>query len=313
MASLLFVKVVDVTLPWLPDASRRPVEAVREQLFAEVAQAATPADPKAEAAKPESGSADPSTKSEAGKFNTASNDAGKTDAGKTDAGKTDAGKTDAGKNDAGKNEARKGDVVQPQQAVAPGATEGSAATPIGEVAAQLGPGVSESERALLVDLRSRRQELDRREAELAQRANVMAAAEGRLASRLDELKALQVRLEAMEKARQAETDANIRGLVKVYEDMRPRDAAAIWNDLDMDVLLPLLDRMKEAKAASLLAAMDPLRAREATARLAKRRAQATLLNAAPAATLTTSPGTTGGPTGNSSGQNAPARPVQAGG
>ena len=46
--------------------------------------------------------------------------------------------------------------------------------------------------------------------------------------------------------------------------MKPRDAAAIFNDLDMPVLLQVLDRMKEAKAAPILAAMQPDRAREAT-------------------------------------------------
>ncbi len=43
-------------------------------------------------------------------------------------------------------------------------------------------------------------------------------------------------------------DANWAGLVKVYETMKPRDAAAIFNDMDLPVLLQVLDRMKEAKS-----------------------------------------------------------------
>jgi len=72
--------------------------------------------------------------------------------------------------------------------------------------------------------------------------------------------------------------------------------------------LPLLDRMKEAKAAALLAAMDPIRAREVTARLSKRRSQATMISP--------SPGTVGNAGGVSAGgqtTNPPARPAQAGG
>ena len=51
--------------------------------------------------------------------------------------------------------------------------------------------------------------------------------------------------------------------------MRPRDAATIFNDLESPVLLQVLDRMKEAKAAPILAAMTPERARAATAQLAQ--------------------------------------------
>jgi flagellar motility protein MotE (MotC chaperone) len=256
ISGLLLLKLVDVTIAWLPDGSRRPIEAAREEMFAVVAHAATPPAEAQREAKAEAPAA-----------------------AKPEAGKSEPGKAEAGKAEAGKAEAAKAEP--PPTAVAPGATEGSAATPIGEVAAQLGPGVSESERALLVDLRARRQELDKRDVALGERANLLAAAELRLNTRLDELKSLQGKLEALEKAREAQTDANMRGLIKVYEDMKPRDAAAIWNDLDMDVLLPLLDRMKESKASALLAAMDPVRAREVTARLAKRRTEATMINASP--------------------------------
>jgi flagellar motility protein MotE (MotC chaperone) len=56
--------------------------------------------------------------------------------------------------------------------------------------------------------------------------------------------------------------------------MKPRDAAAIFNDLDMPVLLAVVDRMKEAKAAPVLAAMQTEKARQVTAELAQMRARA---------------------------------------
>ncbi|MDT7953455.1 MAG: hypothetical protein RQ966_18285, partial [Acetobacteraceae bacterium] len=82
-------------------------------------------------------------------------------------------------------------------------------------------------------------------------------------------------LEQLEKERHERQDANWRGLVRTYEDMRPRDAATIFNDLDTAVLIQVLDRMKDAKAAPILAAMAPERARSATAQLAQFRTQAT--------------------------------------
>jgi flagellar motility protein MotE (MotC chaperone) len=134
------------------------------------------------------------------------------------------------------------------------------------------PQISAGERTLLLDLRKRRAELDAREAALAERESVLAAAEARLKARLDQLTDLQKRLEALDAARRERDEANWRGLVKLYESMKPRDAGAIFNDLDLPVLLPILDRMKAAKAAAILAAMQPERARLATAELAQLRA-----------------------------------------
>jgi flagellar motility protein MotE (MotC chaperone) len=140
------------------------------------------------------------------------------------------------------------------------------------------PAISDSERALLLDLRHRSAELDARAAALTSREGVLAAAEKRLTARVDELSALQTKLEALEKVRHDRDDTNWAGLTKLYESMRPRDAATIFNDLDMDVLLQVVDRMKEAKAALVLAAMQPDRARQVTAQLAQMRGRE---NAAP--------------------------------
>ena len=160
-------------------------------------------------------------------------------------------------------------AAQPPPPRAPVAGDGAAEAP-----------VSAAEKALLLDLRARRQELDAREAALALRETVLAATEKRLAARADELMTLQTKLEALEKARRDRNESNWGELVKVYEGMKPKDAATIFNDLDLAVLLPVLDRMKAAKTAIVLAAMQPDRARLATTRLAEMRNKA---NAAPGA------------------------------
>lgn len=133
------------------------------------------------------------------------------------------------------------------------------------------PPMSDSERALLLDLRKRRQELDAREQALTARKSVLAAAEHKVDQRVAELQALQQRLEALETARTQRQDANWGGLVKLYANMKPREAAKIWDDLETQVLLELLDRMNERKAAPILAAMQPDRAREITEKLAAMR------------------------------------------
>lgn len=143
------------------------------------------------------------------------------------------------------------------------------------VAAAPEPAISLAERQLLQDLRSRRTELDTRERVLGQRETVLDAAEHRLTARFNEMAALQARLEVLEKARQAHNSANWAGLVKLYESMKPREAAAIFNDMDMPVLLDVIDRMKDSKAALVLGAMQPDRARMVTAQLAAQRTRST--------------------------------------
>jgi flagellar motility protein MotE (MotC chaperone) len=133
------------------------------------------------------------------------------------------------------------------------------------------PPVSDGERAVLLDLRQRHQELDARDAALALRESVLAAADQKLMARAEELGTLQKKLQDLEGARQQREEAGWQGLVKLYEAMKPRDAAVIFNDLQMTVLLPLVDRMKEAKAAPVLAAMNPDKARDVTSGLAQMR------------------------------------------
>ncbi len=103
---------------------------------------------------------------------------------------------------------------------------------------------------------------------------MLAAAEVRLSARVDELTDLRTRLETLEAARKERDDASWRSMVKMYEAMKPREAATIFNDLDPAVLLPVIDRMKETKAALVLAAMQPDRARRTTVDLADLRSKA---------------------------------------
>ena len=137
--------------------------------------------------------------------------------------------------------------------------------------------VSQSERALLQDLVKRRDQLDVREHSLDARNNLMEATEQRLQSKITQLTELQASLNQLDVARKQRQDSNWSGLVKIYESMKARDAASIFDVLDMHVLLEVLDRMNERKAAAVLAAMQPERARLATQMLAQKRLRQDLL------------------------------------
>ncbi len=138
--------------------------------------------------------------------------------------------------------------------------------------------VSDAERTALQDLRERRKQLDGRATTLDEREAIISAAESRLTDRVHQLTSLQAKLEQLDKERHDRDETNWKGLVKTYEAMKPHDAAAIFNDLDNTIMVQVLDRMKEVKAAAILAAMTPERARAATTQLAQWRNQ---VNATP--------------------------------
>ncbi len=132
--------------------------------------------------------------------------------------------------------------------------------------------IAQAERALLEQLRARRSELEVREQTIASRELVLAASERRLGQRIDELTQLQQRLEAMERTRGEREESGWRGLVRTYESMRPREAAAIFEELELPVVIQIMDRMGERKMAPVIGAMRPEKARVLTAELARHRA-----------------------------------------
>lgn len=131
------------------------------------------------------------------------------------------------------------------------------------------PATTPADYDLLQQLRKRREELDARAHSLDDRQAILSAEEVKLQQRVNELQVLQTKLEQEADNRQKSQDAAWGNLVKLYEAMRPRDAAKIFDDLDMPVLIELARRMNERKAAAILASMQPDRARDLTARLAQ--------------------------------------------
>jgi flagellar motility protein MotE (MotC chaperone) len=153
--------------------------------------------------------------------------------------------------------------AEPAHPDAPGARP-AAKPAAADAQAPAAPPVSDAERALLLDLRRRRAALDERARELDQRSAVLGAAETKLSARVEQLGALQSRLEQLDNDRKAHDEANWTGLVHVYETMKPRDAAAIFDALDMQVLLAVLDRMQPDRARLATQMLAELRTKSIT-------------------------------------------------
>lgn len=131
--------------------------------------------------------------------------------------------------------------------------------------------LTQTEIDVLQKLAERREVMDKRERELETRENLLKAAEQRIDAKVTDMRTLENTIKDLLKKHDAQELERINQLVKIYAAMKPVDAAAIFNDLEMDILLTIMENMKEAKSASILAAMDPVKARTLTAELSKRR------------------------------------------
>lgn len=120
---------------------------------------------------------------------------------------------------------------------------------------------------ILQQLAVRRDQLDEREKEIQMRTGLLNAAEERINKKIAELQTLRVTIDGLIKKFDAQQDAKLKSLVKIYENMKPKDAAKIFEDLEMDTLLEVAERMKERKLADILSKMPPERAREVTVEL----------------------------------------------
>ncbi|MEQ9609590.1 MAG: hypothetical protein RLN99_18170 [Kiloniellaceae bacterium] len=131
--------------------------------------------------------------------------------------------------------------------------------------------MTDEELQLLQSLSQRREELEQRARDIDEREILLKAAEQRIDQKIKDLERLQASIEAVLIQHDEQTEEQMQSLVRIYESMKPKDAARIFEELDMDVLLEVVERMKERKTAPILAQMNPERAKEVTLELAQRR------------------------------------------
>jgi len=120
-------------------------------------------------------------------------------------------------------------------------------------------------------LQQRRAEILELEARLALREAAVRAAEADVKAQLERLESFRLELEGVVGAAEAEEEERLQQLVKMYESMRAKSAAAIFDQLELPVVLAVAKRMREARMAAILAAMNPNRARIVTTELARER------------------------------------------
>ena len=132
-------------------------------------------------------------------------------------------------------------------------------------------GFSASELIILENLQGRREELEEKAVELELREKMLEVAESRIDDKVSELKRLEATIRDLLVQHDDEEETQMRRLVKVYENMKPKDAAKIFERLELEILLNVTERMREVKVAPIFAAMSPEVAERVTEELATRR------------------------------------------
>jgi flagellar motility protein MotE (MotC chaperone) len=130
--------------------------------------------------------------------------------------------------------------------------------------------VSPSERAILERLQSRRQELEARAREIDIRESLLKAAEKRIEARIQELKAVESRIAATSEQKTEADAARFKGIITMYESMKPKDAAKVFDRLDMPVLFEIASQIAPRKMSDILGLMSTEAAERLTTEMARR-------------------------------------------
>jgi flagellar motility protein MotE (MotC chaperone) len=158
-----------------------------------------------------------------------------------------------------------------EEAAKPAAATPELAKPSGVVVyPEQNQSVSPSERAILERLQARRQELEARAREIDIRESLLKAAEKRIELRIEELKAIESRITVATEQKNEADAARFKGIITMYEGMKPKDAAKVFDRLEMSVLFEIASHIAPRKMSDILGLMSTEAAERLTLELAHR-------------------------------------------
>ncbi len=130
-------------------------------------------------------------------------------------------------------------------------------------------GLSQSEVDVLQALQARRQQLDQRSTAMDTQDAMMSAAQQRLDQRITELRRLETTVGQLLGQLDQAQEQRLNSLVDVYQRMRAKDAATVFNGLNDTVLVQVASRMRQENLAEIMGHMTPGRAQALTQMLAE--------------------------------------------
>jgi flagellar motility protein MotE (MotC chaperone) len=128
---------------------------------------------------------------------------------------------------------------------------------------------SPAELDILKQLSERREQLEKRSRDMDTREALLRVTEQRVTQKIKEMEVLRSQVQSLVDQAAGAQQAQLDNLVKIYETMKPEEAAKIFEALDMPILLGVIQRMKPARTAPIMAKMPPEKAKEVTIALTK--------------------------------------------
>ena len=119
----------------------------------------------------------------------------------------------------------------------------------------------ETPERVLQSLHEERDLLDKKRADLADREAEVALAREKLDIEKTALVELKTSIEGLLARIDSQKTEDLDRLISLYQNMKPAEAAAIMDDMDIEVMIMVLGTMKPRVAAPILAKMSPVRAR----------------------------------------------------
>jgi flagellar motility protein MotE (MotC chaperone) len=157
---------------------------------------------------------------------------------------------------------------KPAEPATPAKTERPAEPPPAQQVAERP--ISKAERAILERLQERRMELDARARDLEMRESLIKAAEKRVEGRLLELKDVEARITNANQQKDEAEAARFKNLITMYENMKAKDAAKIFDRLDLRILVDVANQLNPRRMSDIMAQMSAESAERLTVELAVR-------------------------------------------
>ena len=123
---------------------------------------------------------------------------------------------------------------------------------------------TQSEIQILQELAERREILDLRNQEIDKKVMQLKVSEQEIEKRLKQMQEYEQKLKLLVQEYNEKEKEKIMSLVKVYANMKPKDAARIFETLDLEVTVALLKEMKPSVSSAILAQITPTKAKAIT-------------------------------------------------
>ncbi|MDR3374554.1 MAG: hypothetical protein P4L98_12575 [Ancalomicrobiaceae bacterium] len=142
-----------------------------------------------------------------------------------------------------------------------------------EEAKPVDDGQTATQARLLQLLGDRRKQVEDREKQMDVREGLLKATEMKIEKRIDDLKTIEDKISTGAQTQEAEKGKELQDIVKMYESMKAKDAARVFDRLEPTLLVDIARQMNPKRLGDVVAKMQPDTAEKLTVGLANRKAK----------------------------------------